>query len=105
MKAGAVLRNPVFKKAACYVKRIEQQRPDADEAIISLEAEAKLPGLQSKISDHNQFNQCTRNLLADNPQTGIRSARHFWSLKRALPSNNARHQYDHSDLNQKVKDN
>ena len=77
---------------------------DAVEAIKSLEAEAKQPGFQSKIADHNQFNQYTRDFLADNPHMGIRDVRHFWALKRALPSDNGRHRYDPSDLSLKPKE-
>lgn len=77
---------------------------DAVEAIKSLEEEAKQPGFRSKIADHNQFNQYTRDFLADNPQMGMRDVRRFWSLKRALPSDDGRHRYDPSDLSLKVKD-
>jgi hypothetical protein len=78
---------------------------DAVDAIKSLEAEAKQPGFQSKIADHNQFNQYTRDFLADNPNMSIKDVRCFWALKRALPSNDGRHRYDPSDLNLKAKDN
>ncbi|NRB33044.1 MAG: hypothetical protein HRU27_20895 [Rhizobiaceae bacterium] len=56
---------------------------DAVEAIKSLEAEAKKPGFQSKIADHNQFNQYTRDFLAANPQMSLSDVRRFWALKRA----------------------
>lgn len=61
-------------------------------------AAAKAPGAQSKIAHHNQFNQYTRDFLADNPDMGLDEVRHFWSLKRSLPSNDGRHRYDPSDL-------
>ena len=77
---------------------------DAVEAIKALEAEAKQPGFQSKIADHNQFNQYTRDFLADNPQMGMKDVRHFWALKRALPSDDGRHRYDPADLSLKAKD-
>lgn len=77
---------------------------DAVEAIKSLEAEAKQPEFQSKIADHNQFNQYTRDFLADNPQMGIQDVRHFWALKRALPSDTGRHRYEPSDLSLTAKD-
>lgn len=75
---------------------------DAVEAIKALEAEAAQPGFQSKIADHNQFNQYTRDFLADNPEMGMKDVRHFWSLKRALPSSDGRHRYDPSDLRLKA---
>jgi hypothetical protein len=59
---------------------------------------AARPGHQSKIADHNQFNQYTRDFLADNPELGMKEVRHFWALKRALPSEDGRHRYDPSDL-------
>lgn len=77
---------------------------DAVEAIKSLEAETKQPGFKSKIADHNQFNQYTRDFLADNPQMSIQDVRHFWALKRALPSDDGRHRYDPSDLSLQAKD-
>ncbi len=71
---------------------------DAVEAIKALEEEASKPGFQSKIAAHNQFNQYTRDFLADNPEMGMKDVRHFWALKRALPSEDGRHRYDPSDL-------
>lgn len=72
---------------------------DAVEAIKALEEDASKPGFQSKIAAHNQFNQYTRDFLADNPDKGMKDVRHFWALKRALPSEDGRHRYDPSDLN------
>lgn len=71
---------------------------DAVVAIKKLDQEAKQPGFQSKIADHNQFNQYTRDFLADNPQMGMKEVRYFWALKRALPSDDGRHRYDPEDL-------
>ena len=62
------------------------------------EAEAAEPGFQTEIADHNQFNQYTRDFLADNPQMGMEDVRRFWALKRALPSEDGRHRYHRSDL-------
>ncbi|WP_370401147.1 DUF6434 domain-containing protein [Sulfitobacter sp. JB4-11] len=60
--------------------------------------EANAPGAQSKIAHHNQFNQYTRDFLADNPDMGMDDVRHFWALKRARPSEDGRHRYERSDL-------
>ncbi|MEM9637492.1 MAG: DUF6434 domain-containing protein, partial [Pseudomonadota bacterium] len=61
-------------------------------------AEASKPGFQSEIADHNQFNQYTRDFLADNPDMGMDDVRRYWALKRDMPSKNGRHVYDRSDL-------
>ena len=61
-------------------------------------AEAKRPGFKSKIAPHNQFNQYTRDFLADNPDLGIAEARKYWARKKALPSADGRHIYERSDL-------
>lgn len=61
-------------------------------------AAAKVPGAQSEIARHNQFNQYTRDFLADNPEMSLEDVRHFWALKRSLPSENGRHTYAPSDL-------
>jgi len=61
------------------------------------EAAAK-PGFKSEIAPHNQFNQYTRDFLADNPNLGVAEARRYWARKKALPSANGRHVYDRSDL-------
>lgn len=74
---------------------------DAVEAITAIEAEAAEPGFKSKIAHHNQFNQYTRDFLADHPEMGMADVRHFWALKRALPSEDGLHRYDPSDLNLK----
>lgn len=62
------------------------------------QADAAKPGFQSDIAHHNQFNQYTRDFLADNPALGMKDVRHFWALKRALPSEDGRHRYDPADL-------
>ncbi len=67
-----------------------------------LTAAAKAPGAQSDIAHHNQFNQYTRDFLADNPDMGMPEVRHFWALKRSLPSEDGRHRYDRSDLDLKA---
>lgn len=63
-----------------------------------LEADAKTSGAKSEIAHHNQFNQYTRDFLDDNPDMGMDDVRHFWALKRALPSEDGRHRYHRSDL-------
>ena len=77
---------------------------DAVEAIKALEAEAAQPGFRTKIEDHNQFNQYTRDFLADNPDLGMQDVRRVWALKRALPSEDGRHRYDPSDLSLNAAD-
>ena len=71
---------------------------DAVEAIKSLEEEAKQPGFRSKIADHNQFNQYTRDFLADNPGAGMDAVRRVWAAKIMQPSETGRHVYHRSDL-------
>ncbi len=55
-------------------------------------------GFQTKIAPHNQFNQYTRDFLADNPTLGMDDVRRVWALKRALPSATGRHEYEPADL-------
>ena len=55
-------------------------------------------GYKTKIKSHNQFNQYTRDFLADNPQMGMNDVRRVWKLKRSLPSKDGRHVYEKSDL-------
>lgn len=64
-------------------------------------AETAKPGFQSEIAHHNQFNQYTRDFLADNPDLGLKDVRHYWALKRKRPSENGRHAYERSDLDLK----
>ncbi|MEM8693514.1 MAG: DUF6434 domain-containing protein [Pseudomonadota bacterium] len=63
-----------------------------------LKTETKKPGYESKIAHHNQFNQYTRDFLADNPGATLDLVRKIWAAKRALPSEDGRHVYDRSDL-------
>ena len=56
------------------------------------------PNHQTKIKPHNQFNQYTRDFLADNPEMGLDDVRKFWRLKRNRPTKDGRHVYDPSDL-------
>ena len=56
------------------------------------------PEHQSKIEPHNQFNQYTRDFLADNPALGMNDVRRVWAKKRALPTADGRHRYNASDL-------
>ncbi|WP_300056409.1 DUF6434 domain-containing protein [uncultured Roseobacter sp.] len=63
-----------------------------------LKAEEAAPGFQSKIAHHNQFNQYTRDFLADNPDRGMADVRKYWALKRETPSESGRHVYHPSDL-------
>ncbi|MEO0945731.1 MAG: DUF6434 domain-containing protein [Pseudomonadota bacterium] len=53
---------------------------------------------QSQIKDHNQFNQYTRDFLADNPDLGMDDVRRIWAEKRKLPSETGRHRYHPKDL-------
>ncbi|WP_420860882.1 DUF6434 domain-containing protein [Algirhabdus cladophorae] len=71
---------------------------DAVEAFKEQQAATKDPNYQSEIAHHNQFNQYTRDFLADNPELGLKEVRHYWALKRQLPSPNGRHVYAPSDL-------
>ena len=63
-----------------------------------LKAEAAQAGHQSEIAHHNQFNQYTRDFLADNPERGMDDVRKAWAWKRNQPSDDGRHRYDKSDL-------
>lgn len=56
------------------------------------------PGFQSDIAPHNQFNQYTRDYLADNPNAGLDDVRKCWALKTQLPSESGRHVYERNDL-------
>ena len=71
---------------------------DAIAAFHAQAAETAKPGFKTEIADHNQFNQYTRDFLADNPDLGMKDVRHYWALKRALPSDDGRHRYHPSDL-------
>ena len=56
------------------------------------------PDFTSEIAHHNQFNQYTRDFLADNPDLCMADVRRVWALKRQQPSDTGRHVYDRSDL-------
>lgn len=71
---------------------------DAVEEYKAMKVREGKPGFQSEIAHHNQFNQYTRDFLADNPDMGMKDVRRFWALKRALPSETGRHIYEKSDL-------
>ncbi|MEO1183900.1 MAG: DUF6434 domain-containing protein [Cyanobacteria bacterium J06636_27] len=55
----------------------------------------KNPNYQSVIPAHNQYNQYTRDFLADNPDKSIKDARKYWKLKRSIPGEL---KYSKSDL-------
>ena len=96
---------PVFKFNIAFMAWMKENTgktlADATAAFQALSAQASAPDHQSKIADHNQFNQYTRDFMADNPQLGMNEVRYFWALKRALPSEDGRHRYDPSDLSLK----
>ena len=71
---------------------------DAAAAYQVQKAEAAEPGYQSDIAYHNQFNQYTRDFLANNPHMGMKDVRYFWALKRQLPSDTGRHVCHYNDL-------
>ena len=71
---------------------------DAVDEYQAIRARMANPDFQSKIAAHNQFNQYTRDFLADNPDLGIADVRKFWALKRAMQSSDGRHDYERSDL-------
>ncbi|MEM9579800.1 MAG: DUF6434 domain-containing protein [Pseudomonadota bacterium] len=64
----------------------------------AMRAREAAPGYQSEIKDHNQFNQYTRDFLADNPEMSMDDVRRIWALKTQLPSASGRHRYDPGDL-------
>lgn len=71
---------------------------DACDAYRSIQALANTPGFKTDIKSHNQFNQYTRDFLADNPDLGMADVRRVWALKTKLPSPDGRHVYDRADL-------
>jgi hypothetical protein len=85
-----------------FMKRMRENTgktlADAVNQYQRLKAEERRPGFRSKIAHHNQFNQYTRDFLADYPQPGMADVRKFWALKRDTPSENGRHVYHPSDL-------
>ncbi|MEM9970897.1 MAG: DUF6434 domain-containing protein [Pseudomonadota bacterium] len=64
----------------------------------AMKAREAAPGFTSTIADHNQFNQYTRDFLADNPGAGMDAVRKYWALKVKRPSDTGRHVYDPTDL-------
>ena len=71
---------------------------DACAEYLAIRAREAAPGFQSKIADHNQFNQYTRDFMADNPSASIDDVRRFWALKTQQPSEDGRHTYHPADL-------
>ncbi|WP_299293719.1 DUF6434 domain-containing protein [uncultured Tateyamaria sp.] len=53
---------------------------------------------KTQIRDHNQFNQYTRDFMADNPTLGMDDVRRVWALKIQQPSDTGRHRYEPGDL-------
>ena len=54
---------------------------------------------KSEIPEGNQYNKYLRDYFADNPDSTVAKARHFWKLKRRLPL--GKHFYEKEDLNLK----
>ncbi|MEM1365549.1 MAG: DUF6434 domain-containing protein [Pseudomonadota bacterium] len=71
---------------------------EACEEYLAMRERENAPGFKSKIARDNQFNQYTRDFLADHPQRSMADVRKYWKLKRALPSEDGRHVYEPSDL-------
>ena len=94
--------SPSFKFHSAFMRWMKENTgktlADAVETWKRMEIERKSDGFQSDIADHNQFNQYTRDFLADNPDLGMGDVRRIWALKRALPSDDGRHRYERSDL-------
>ena len=71
---------------------------DAVEAYQEGIAQSQQPGYSTAIKDHNQFNQYTRDFLAENPTMGMQDVRRIWALKIQRPSSDGRHRYSPDDL-------
>lgn len=71
---------------------------DACDEYRAMKVREAAPGFQSEIAHHNQFNQYTRDFLADNPDAGMDDVRRVWALKIKQPSDSGRHVYDPADL-------
>ena len=71
---------------------------DACEAYLAIQDQTKAAGYRTKIKDHNQFNQYTRDFLDDNPHLGMPDVRRAWAEKIKRPSDTGRHVYDPEDL-------
>lgn len=70
---------------------------DACEEYRAMKLRESAPGFKSKIEPHNQFNQFTRDFLADNPDLGMQDVRRIWAAKIKRPSEDGRHVYDPKD--------
>lgn len=94
--------DPKFKFNIAFMEWIKANHGktlgDAIAAYEQQKAESSDPNYQTNIKSHNQFNQYTRDFLADNPSLGMADVRRIWQLKRALPTDTGRHIYDPSDL-------
>jgi len=94
--------SPTFKFHIAFMRWMKENTGktmgDAVETWKRMEVERNADGFQSDIADHNQFNQYTRDFLADNPHLGMDDVRRVWALKRALPSDDGRHRYEPDDL-------
>ena len=94
---------PGFKFNIAFMEWMKSNKgktlSDACDAYWTFKADAAKPGHQTKIRAHNQFNQYTRDFLADNPELGMDDVRRIWALKIQQPSDDGRHRYDRSDLN------
>lgn len=94
--------DPKFKFTIAFMDwmkaNVGKSLADAIEEYHRQQSEIARPGFKTKIADHNQFNQYTRDFLADNPEKGMADVRRIWALKRALPSDSGRHVYEPSDL-------
>ncbi|MCY6382660.1 DUF6434 domain-containing protein [Hoeflea prorocentri] len=71
---------------------------DACAAYLQIKDMENTPGYRTRIKDHNQFNQYTRDFLEDNPDLGLSDVRRIWAEKIKRPSATGRHVYDRSDL-------
>ncbi len=71
---------------------------DACKAFQAMREQERSPGYRTRIKDHNQFNQYTRDFLADNPALKMDDVRRVWALKVRMPSETGRHVYDPDDL-------
>ncbi|MEP3244816.1 MAG: DUF6434 domain-containing protein [Sneathiella sp.] len=60
--------------------------------------ESSKPGFKTKIKPHNQFNQYTRDILAQDPTMSMKDVRRIWAKKRALPTSDGKHVFELEDL-------
>lgn len=68
-----------------------------------LDERKKDPDFKRKIAANNMYNQYTRDFLADNPGMALKEARHYWLLKKQLPTKDGFVRYEASDLSLKPK--